>query len=132
MNQEFLARMNGSAKIHLTPARVKGKYVIRFVANQENCSEEQVENAWKMIKEFATEILEEIASKRVKPAGGAQKWKMSFNYLKGGLIVFAKISVLNSPLIKIPLEVRLYLANMSQGVWFSCVTSTINKQYYVA
>lgn len=53
-----------SAKIHLTPAKVKGKYVIRFVANQENCSEEQVERAWKTIQEFATEILAEISPQK--------------------------------------------------------------------
>lgn len=53
--------MNASAKIHLTPAKVKSKYVIRFVANQENCSEAQVEEAWKTIQAFATEILAELA-----------------------------------------------------------------------
>lgn len=52
--------MNASAKIHLTPAKVKGKYVIRFVANQENCSEAQVESAWQQIQEFASEILAEL------------------------------------------------------------------------
>lgn len=85
MNQEFLARMNGSARIHLTPARVKGKYVIRFVANQENCSEDQVESAWELIKEFAVEVLDELAAKKAKPAGGAQKWKKTLNYLKGDI-----------------------------------------------
>lgn len=37
---------------------VKGSYVIRFVANQQDCNKEQVEVAWKMIQEFATDILE--------------------------------------------------------------------------
>jgi hypothetical protein len=69
VNQEFLARMNASGKIHLTPAKVKGKYVIRFVANQENCNEEQISGAWKTIQQFADEILGEIApsEKRVRP-----------------------------------------------------------------
>ena len=66
VNQEFLARMNASAKIHLTPAKVKGKYVIRFVANQENCSEAQVEGAWKTIQEFATDILAELAPQKTR------------------------------------------------------------------
>jgi hypothetical protein len=60
VNQEFLARLNASGKIHLTPAKVKGKYVIRFVANQENCNEAQVESAWKNIQQFADEILAEM------------------------------------------------------------------------
>lgn len=68
VNQEFLARMNASAKIHLTPAKVKGKYVIRLVANQENCNEEQIENAWKTIQGFATEILAEVSPKKTRPA----------------------------------------------------------------
>lgn len=67
VNQEFLARMNASARIHLTPAKVKGKYVIRFVANQENCNEEQIENAWETIQEFATEILAELTPKKKRP-----------------------------------------------------------------
>lgn len=70
VNQEYLARMNASGKIHLTPAKVKGKYVIRFVANQENCNEAQIENAWKTIQEFANEILGEITppiEKRTRP-----------------------------------------------------------------
>lgn len=67
VNQEFLARMNASAKIHLTPAKVKGKYVIRFVANQENCNEEQIENAWKTIQEFASDILIELTPQKKRP-----------------------------------------------------------------
>jgi hypothetical protein len=57
-----------SAKIHLTPAKVKGKYVIRFVANQENCNEEQIENAWTTIQAFATEILAEVTPKKTRPS----------------------------------------------------------------
>lgn len=68
MNQEFLARMNASAKIHLTPAKVKGKYVIRLVANQENVNEAQIENAWKTIQEFATEIIAEVTPKKTRPS----------------------------------------------------------------
>lgn len=61
--------MNASAKIHLTPAKVKGKYVIRFVANQENCNEAQVEDAWKTIQEFATDILAELEPpKKTRPS----------------------------------------------------------------
>lgn len=66
VNQEFLARLNASGKIHLTPAKVKGKYVIRFVANQEDCNEAQIENAWKTIQHFADEILGEISPKKEK------------------------------------------------------------------
>ena len=50
----------------MTPAKVKGKYVIRFVANQENCNEAQVENAWLTIQTFADEILAEMAPPKRK------------------------------------------------------------------
>ena len=56
--------MNASAEIHLTPAKVKGKYVIRFVANQEHCNENQIEAAWSIIQVFATEVILEILPQR--------------------------------------------------------------------
>lgn len=61
--------MNASGRIHLTPAKVKGKYVIRFVANQENCNEDQIEGAWKTIQQFADELVGEIkpVEKKVRP-----------------------------------------------------------------
>lgn len=62
VNIEFLTRMNSSGKIHLTPAKARGKYIIRFCAGQEYANEQQVENAWKIIKEFAEEIFTELAS----------------------------------------------------------------------
>ena len=54
--------MNASAKIHLTPAKVKGKFVIRFVAIHESCNKIQIETAWKLIQVFATEILIDVSS----------------------------------------------------------------------
>lgn len=65
--------------------------MIRFVANQENCSEAQVETAWELIKEFAVEVLSELPAKRIRPAGGAQKWKMTLTYLKSKLIFLFNI-----------------------------------------
>lgn len=50
--------MNASAKIHVTPAVVKGKYSVRWVSNQENFSDKHVEEAWKMIQDFATTLFE--------------------------------------------------------------------------
>jgi hypothetical protein len=57
VNERFVANMNASAKIHLTPAKVKGTYVTRWVSNQENFTFQQVEDAWKTIQGFATKIL---------------------------------------------------------------------------
>ena len=52
--------MNASGKIHLTPAKARGKYIIRFIAGQEFANEAQVDNAWQMIQKFADELLREL------------------------------------------------------------------------
>lgn len=59
--------MNASGVIHLTPAKVKGKYVIRFAANQEHANNVQVEKAWEMIQGFAKELISEIAPQKKRP-----------------------------------------------------------------
>lgn len=75
MNQEFLARMNSSGKIHLTPAKVKGKFVIRFVAGQEYANVAQIEKSWKLILEFADGVLNDLAPKKpdLKPRASIKK-----------------------------------------------------------
>jgi len=62
VNQELLARLNASAKIHLTPAKVKGKFIIRFVAVQEYVNSSIIDNAWKTIKKFTDELMEDVWS----------------------------------------------------------------------
>ncbi|CRK89078.1 CLUMA_CG002482, isoform A [Clunio marinus] len=57
LNEILLKKLNETNSIHLIPSHAQGKYVIRFVANQENCSEEQVEKAWRLIQETATKVL---------------------------------------------------------------------------
>lgn len=58
VNRKFVANMNASAKIHVTPAVVKGKYSVRWVSNQENFTDKHVEEAWKLIQDFATKLLD--------------------------------------------------------------------------
>lgn len=57
VNRDLLARVNSSAKIHLTPAMVKGKYTIRFCVTYENATEDDINYAWKVIKTFGQEVL---------------------------------------------------------------------------
>jgi tyrosine decarboxylase len=75
VNQEFLARMNASGKIHLTPAKVKGKYIIRFVANQESCNEAQIQGAWDLIKKFADETIKDVGYRK-KPRPEIKKFDL--------------------------------------------------------
>ncbi|XP_066997952.2 aromatic-L-amino-acid decarboxylase [Anabrus simplex] len=58
MNQKLLANINGSGKIHMVPASVNDKYVIRFCAVAQNATVEDVVYAWGVITEFANELLE--------------------------------------------------------------------------
>lgn len=69
----FMSFITASGKIHLTPAKVKGKYVIRFVANQENTCESQINNAWELIQTFATDILAELTPQKKRPSRPALK-----------------------------------------------------------
>uniref|UniRef100_A0A336L4L2 CSON004112 protein n=1 Tax=Culicoides sonorensis TaxID=179676 RepID=A0A336L4L2_CULSO len=63
INRELLARINHSGKFHMTPAMVKGKYIIRFCVTYEHAKEEHIDYAWKQIKQIAEEVLVEKPQK---------------------------------------------------------------------
>ncbi|KAJ9585152.1 hypothetical protein L9F63_003043, partial [Diploptera punctata] len=58
LNQKLLSSINASGKIHMVPASVNEKYVIRFCAVVQNATDEHIDYAWEVITEFATELLE--------------------------------------------------------------------------
>ncbi|PSN56849.1 Tyrosine decarboxylase [Blattella germanica] len=71
LNQDLLASINGSGKLHMIPSLVKGRYIIRFCVVAEHASEADIDHAWEVIQEHATELLnmytiEAIVSKPVK------------------------------------------------------------------
>lgn len=57
INRELLARINHSGKFHMTPAIVRGKYIIRFCVTYEHATEEHITTAWEQIKQFAEQVL---------------------------------------------------------------------------
>ena len=57
INQELLANINASGKLHMIPSRMKGMYIIRFCLVRENATIEDVEYAMSVIQEHATEVL---------------------------------------------------------------------------
>lgn len=57
INQELLAQINHSGKMHMIPSMVNGKYVIRFCVTYEHATEEHIVDAWNQIKSFAADIL---------------------------------------------------------------------------
>ena len=42
INQDLLARINSSGKYHMTPAKVRGNYIIRFCVTYEHATDEQI------------------------------------------------------------------------------------------
>ncbi|KAG8222233.1 hypothetical protein J437_LFUL001431 [Ladona fulva] len=58
INQDLLASINGSGKLHLIPSSIRGKYVLRFCVVAEKATEEDMKYAWDVITSIAAEILE--------------------------------------------------------------------------
>lgn len=56
-NHLLLAQINHSGKMHMTPAKFNGRYVIRFCVTYEHATEKDIVDAWTQIKCFAEEIL---------------------------------------------------------------------------
>lgn len=60
INRSLLATINASGKLHMIPSMVKGKYIIRFCVINEHATETDIEGAWNIINEQATELLKSI------------------------------------------------------------------------
>ncbi|VEN35327.1 unnamed protein product [Callosobruchus maculatus] len=77
VNQNLLATINASGKLHMIPSMVRDKYIIRFCVTAENAVQEDVEHAWKVITEHASELLGSIPVKKefVRPPLTRQKSK---------------------------------------------------------
>lgn len=58
LNKKLLTNINASGKIHMVPALVRDKFVIRFCVVSQHATREDIEFAWDVITEFATELLE--------------------------------------------------------------------------
>ncbi|KAK7794687.1 hypothetical protein R5R35_008018 [Gryllus longicercus] len=70
LNQKLLGNINASGRLHMVPASVNDKYVIRFCAVAQDASDADVEHAWEVITEFAEELLEtyNVEKEQVEPA----------------------------------------------------------------
>ncbi|KAF2368857.1 Pyridoxal phosphate-dependent decarboxylase [Trinorchestia longiramus] len=61
VNQKLLSSINASGRLHMVPASLGEKYVIRFCVCAENASDDDIEHAWSVIAEFATDLKEMMA-----------------------------------------------------------------------
>lgn len=57
INAILLEKLNTSGKLYLTHTKLRADYVIRFVVGQTNCQKEHINNAWKIIQEYAHDII---------------------------------------------------------------------------
>ncbi|KAG8320923.1 aromatic-L-amino-acid decarboxylase activity protein [Homalodisca vitripennis] len=53
----LLANINHSGKLHMIPARIKGKFIIRFAMNAQPGTEGDIDYAWSVISRYATLLL---------------------------------------------------------------------------
>jgi aromatic-L-amino-acid decarboxylase len=67
LNQDLLASINGSGKLHMIPSLVKGRYIIRFCVVAENAYEADIDHAWEVIQEHANEVLDSYKIEKIVP-----------------------------------------------------------------
>ncbi|XP_020815578.1 tyrosine decarboxylase [Drosophila serrata] len=58
LNEKLLSIINESGKLHMVPASVNDRYIIRFCAVAQNATAEDIDYAWDIIVDFANELLE--------------------------------------------------------------------------
>ncbi|VDO16282.1 unnamed protein product [Haemonchus placei] len=58
-NQQLLTRLNSSGRIHMVPASLNDRFVIRFCVCAENASENDIDTAYNIISQTAQHILRE-------------------------------------------------------------------------
>lgn len=58
LNEKLLSAINESGKLHMVPASVNERYIIRFCAVAQNATAEDIDYAWDTIVDFANELLE--------------------------------------------------------------------------
>lgn len=57
INQELLANINASGKLHMIPARIRGRYSLRFCVINEHATAEDINFATNIIQEHATMLI---------------------------------------------------------------------------
>ncbi|XP_055331887.1 tyrosine decarboxylase-like [Paramacrobiotus metropolitanus] len=61
LNEKFLSSINASGKLHMVPASLNDRYVIRFCVCAQNACDEDIVYAWHIITQMATDILQIMA-----------------------------------------------------------------------
>lgn len=56
INQTLLAAINASGKLHMIPSMVKGKYILRFCVVNEHACQDDIDEAWSVIRAHASQL----------------------------------------------------------------------------
>ncbi|XP_014671545.1 PREDICTED: tyrosine decarboxylase-like [Priapulus caudatus] len=62
-NQRLLMAINASGELHMVPASLNNRYVIRFAICSEHATDSDVLVAWRIIQTFSTEVLKRSRSR---------------------------------------------------------------------
>nr|CAH7725483.1 unnamed protein product [Callosobruchus chinensis] len=63
LNKQLLLNINESGRLHMVPAQINEKYIIRFCVTDVNAKEADIDFAWQIIKEYAEEVLSQNVEK---------------------------------------------------------------------
>lgn len=66
LSQNLLFLLNDSGKIHMVPAMLDDKYLIRFCVNAKNATSDDMKKAWELIKEKAEVICKQYEEEKAK------------------------------------------------------------------
>ncbi|VVD03552.1 unnamed protein product, partial [Leptidea sinapis] len=58
LNKKLLTNINASGKIHMIPALLRDQFVIRFCVINQHATQEDMDAAWEVIGDYATELVE--------------------------------------------------------------------------
>jgi len=57
INSTILTRINDTGELFLTHTKLNGKYAIRIITGQTNVEQQDVDNAWELVKRIAGEVI---------------------------------------------------------------------------
>uniref|UniRef100_T1IJC5 Tyrosine decarboxylase n=1 Tax=Strigamia maritima TaxID=126957 RepID=T1IJC5_STRMM len=58
INQKLLTSINASGKLHMVPASVNERYVIRFCVCAQHATNDDIDYAWKVITQFSQDVVD--------------------------------------------------------------------------
>lgn len=58
LNEKLLSSINASGKLHMVPASLNDRYVIRFCVCAPNACDADIVYAWHIVSQFTTELLQ--------------------------------------------------------------------------